>query len=227
MAASFVRLFWRRALLEEAIDWLLEHGYQVVRLDASTWEREQDMLTAIAKALDFPDHYGRNLDALNDCLSDVAAFEYGARRVATGLVVAFTGYDRFTARCPRAAQIVLDIIADQARGAIHRDPARPWSVAGLGEHAGLSRAAFSRRFTALVGRPPLTYLTWWRLTTAMRLLRDSDAPLGVVAEQVGYGSEFAFANAFKREFNIAPGRYRRNSRSPGRPNPVDSDLASP
>ncbi|WP_368406983.1 helix-turn-helix transcriptional regulator [Actinomadura sp. NAK00032] len=64
-----------------------------------------------------------------------------------------------------------------------------------------------------MGRPPLAYLTWWRLTTAMRLLRDSDAPLSVVAEQVGYGSEFAFANAFKREFNLAPGRYRRNSRS--------------
>ncbi|MEV5576382.1 barstar family protein [Spirillospora sp. NPDC052269] len=117
MAASFVRLFWRQALLEEAIDWLLDHGYQVVRLDASAWEREQDMHMAIAKALDFPDYYGRSLDALNDCLGDVASFEYGARRDATGLVFAFTGYDQFTARFPRTAQVVLDIIADQARGA--------------------------------------------------------------------------------------------------------------
>ncbi|TDC56837.1 AraC family transcriptional regulator [Actinomadura sp. KC345] len=97
--------------------------------------------------------------------------------------------------------------------AIHRDPAHPWTVAGLGTHAGLSRAAFSRRFTSLVGRPP----PWWRLTTAMRLLRDSDAPLSVVAGQIGYGSEFAFANAFKREFGVAPGRYRRDARSPTPP----------
>ncbi|GAA2297825.1 AraC family transcriptional regulator [Actinomadura luteofluorescens] len=123
------------------------------------------------------------------------------------------------------AAALADPAISTALEALHDDPARPWTVAGLGAHAGLSRAAFSRRFTALVGRPPLAYLTWWRLTTAMRLLRDSDAPLNVVAEKVGYGSEYAFANAFKREFDLPPGRYRRNSRSPGRPEPADLDLA--
>ncbi|GLY77864.1 AraC family transcriptional regulator [Actinoallomurus iriomotensis] len=92
---------------------------------------------------------------------------------------------------------------------IHDDPARPWTVEELGARAGMSRAAFSRRFTALVGRPPLAYLTWWRMTTAAGLLRDSDLPLSAVATRVGYGSEFAFANAFKRAFGVAPGRYRK------------------
>ncbi|MDA0636223.1 AraC family transcriptional regulator, partial [Nonomuraea sp. MCN248] len=73
--------------------------------------------------------------------------------------------------------------------AVHADPARPWSVEELGRRGGLSRAAFARRFAALVGRPPLAYLTWWRLTTAARLLRDTDAPLTAIAAQVGYGSE--------------------------------------
>lgn len=114
------------------------------------------------------------------------------------------------------AAALADPAISTALEALHRDPARPWTVAGLGAEAGLSRAAFSRRFTALVGRPPLAYLTWWRLTTAMRLLRDSDAPLNVVAEQVGYGSEFAFANAFKREFDLPPGRYRRDHRTSAR-----------
>ncbi|WP_214327498.1 barstar family protein [Nonomuraea sediminis] len=117
VAASFVRLFWRHALLDQSIDWLLDHGYQVVRLDASAWTREEDLHTAIAQALEFPNYYGRNLDALNDCLSDVTSFEYGARRDATGLVIVFTGYDKFAAHCPRAAQITLTIIADQARSA--------------------------------------------------------------------------------------------------------------
>lgn len=94
---------------------------------------------------------------------------------------------------------------------IHGDPARQWTVEELGERAGLSRAAFSRRFTALVGRPPLAYLTWWRMTVAAGLLRDSDAPLSTVATRVGYTSEFAFANAFKRAFGIAPGRYRKQT----------------
>ncbi|MGI5399826.1 AraC family transcriptional regulator [Streptomyces sp. CA-135486] len=93
--------------------------------------------------------------------------------------------------------------------AIHRDPARPWSVGELGAAAGLSRAAFARRFTSLVGRPPLAYVTWWRMTCAGRLLRAGDAPLRTVAERAGYTSEFAFAKAFKREYGMAPGQYRR------------------
>ena len=99
--------------------------------------------------------------------------------------------------------------------AMHDDPSRPWTVEELGRAAGLSRAAFARRFTALVGRPPLAYLTWWRLTLAARLLRESDAPLAAVAARVGYGSEYAFANAFKREYGIAPGRYRTASTTNG------------
>lgn len=92
--------------------------------------------------------------------------------------------------------------------AVHREPAAPWTVASLAAEGALSRAPFARRFTALVGRPPLTYLTWWRMTTAAARLRDSDDPLRTVAAAVGYTSEFAFATAFKREFGIAPGRFR-------------------
>ncbi|WP_406415342.1 AraC family transcriptional regulator [Streptomyces sp. NBC_00873] len=95
--------------------------------------------------------------------------------------------------------------------AIHRDPASPWTVAKLAAEAGLSRAPFARRFALLIGQPPLGYLTWWRMTTAARLLRTSDAPLRSIAAQVGYTSEFAFANAFKRTHGTAPGTYRRRS----------------
>jgi AraC-like DNA-binding protein len=93
--------------------------------------------------------------------------------------------------------------------AIHREPARPWTVATLAAEARLSRAPFARRFTTLIGQPPLTYLTWWRMTTAARLLRQNDAPLSAIAADVGYTSEFAFANAFKLRYGTAPGRYRR------------------
>jgi AraC-like DNA-binding protein len=95
--------------------------------------------------------------------------------------------------------------------AIHERPAHPWTVAELGERAGLSRAAFARRFSALVGQPPLTYLTWWRITTAAHLLRRPDTPLRVVAERSGYASEIAFAAAFKREFGVTPAGYRRRN----------------
>ena len=97
--------------------------------------------------------------------------------------------------------------------AIHSDPGRQWTVAELASLAGLSRAAFARRFAALVGQPPQAYLTWWRMTLAARLLRDGDAPLATVARKVGYTSEFAFAHAFKREYGLAPGGFRRSSQA--------------
>ena len=109
-------------------------------------------------------------------------------------------------------------LRDPATGAalhaIHSDPSLPWTVEMLGRHAGLSRAAFSHRFRTLVGQPPLTYLTWWRMTLGARLLRTSDAPVGQVATRAGYRSEFAFANAFKRAYGTSPGRYRRRTRLP-------------
>ncbi|MFF5503193.1 AraC family transcriptional regulator [Streptomyces roseolus] len=102
-----------------------------------------------------------------------------------------------------------DTAVAPALAAIHEKPAFQWTVAGLATRAGLSRAAFARRFSELVGEPPMTYLTRWRMTTAARLLRESDAPLSEVAARTGYGSEYAFAKAFKREYGQAPGGYRR------------------
>lgn len=92
--------------------------------------------------------------------------------------------------------------------AIHAEPAEPWTVQSLAARAGLSRSVFAQRFTAVLGTGPLTYLTWWRMTGAARLMRETDLLLRVVAERSGYTSEYAFAKAFKREFGVAPGRFR-------------------
>ncbi|WP_199551742.1 AraC family transcriptional regulator [Streptomyces sp. N35] len=108
-------------------------------------------------------------------------------------------------------------LADQAVApaltALHGDPARSWTVQELAARAGLSRAAFAKRFTELVGEPPMAYLTRWRMSTAARLLRESEAPLAAVAARTGYGSEYAFAKAFKRAYGKAPGGYRRELRA--------------
>lgn len=91
---------------------------------------------------------------------------------------------------------------------IHRHPDKPWTVEDLAAAAGLSRAAFAKRFTTIIGQPPLGYLTWWRMTTAARLLRETDEPLRTIAARCGYASEYAFGKAFKRAFDTAPGQYR-------------------
>ncbi|GAA5134869.1 AraC family transcriptional regulator [Pseudonocardia adelaidensis] len=108
------------------------------------------------------------------------------------------------------AAALTDPVVHTALRHMHQRPGDPWTVESLAAAVGLSRAAFARRFSTLTGRPPLAYLTWWRMVLAGRLLRSSDASLGAVAYQVGYTSEFAFAKAFKRHFGVAPGRYRRH-----------------
>ena len=112
-----VTLFWRREVLDDTIRWLAVEGYQIVELDASSWSGEPDLHRAIARALNFPSYYGRNLDALNDCMRDVVTHEYGWDRDTTGLVLAFTGYDKLAAADPRCAHAVLDIVAGHSRGA--------------------------------------------------------------------------------------------------------------
>ncbi|MGW1507178.1 AraC family transcriptional regulator [Streptomyces mirabilis] len=91
---------------------------------------------------------------------------------------------------------------------IHASPHRSWTVQSLSETAGMSRTAFAKRFNALLGQPPMSYLTNWRLTYAARLLRETDAPLATIARRVGYSTEFAFGGSFRREYGIAPGRFR-------------------
>ena len=102
-----------------------------------------------------------------------------------------------------------DAYVATALEAIHADLARPWTLDALARTAGLSRAAFAARFADRVGDPPMRYLLALRMVRARRLLREPSATVAAVAARVGYGSDAAFAAAFKREVGVAPGAYRR------------------
>jgi AraC-like DNA-binding protein len=91
---------------------------------------------------------------------------------------------------------------------LHSKPAHPWTVEALAVTTGTSRASLARRFTELVGEPPMTFLTGWRLALAADLLREPGATIGSVARQVGYGSSFALSTAFKRVRGISPREHR-------------------
>jgi hypothetical protein len=117
LVQSSVTRFHRIAVLERVVDRLVRHGYQVVHLDASGWTSDAGLHSDLAAALAFPAWYGHNLDALADCLDDVVNQRYGWPPRATGLVLTFTRYDRFVARRPRTAQLVLDLVAGHSRQA--------------------------------------------------------------------------------------------------------------
>jgi AraC-like DNA-binding protein len=107
-----------------------------------------------------------------------------------------------------------DPVVGAALRLIHEDPAEQWTVAELATRTGVSRAALARRFTALVGEPPMAYLTGLRLALAADLLRDPDATLGAVARRVGYGSAFALSAAFKRVRGVSPQEHRNQGFTP-------------
>lgn len=104
-----------------------------------------------------------------------------------------------------------DPVTGRAVQLMHHNPAHPWSVATLAEACGVSRATLARRFTDLVGEPPMTFLTSWRLALAADLLADPDATIGSVATRVGYANAFALSAAFKRVHGMAPTEFRRQA----------------
>jgi AraC-like DNA-binding protein len=98
-----------------------------------------------------------------------------------------------------------------ALGLMHREPQRSWSVETLASEVAMSRSPFAARFTALVGEPPLAYLTGWRMHLAETLLTRDGLNVGEVAGRIGYESEAAFSKAFKRHFGQSPLAHRRQT----------------
>ncbi|MFJ3668996.1 AraC family transcriptional regulator [Streptomyces sp. NPDC090106] len=117
-------------------------------------------------------------------------------------------FSRPEAEAPAWYRALADPVVGRVLRLVQDDPAHPWTVASLAGKAGVSRAALARRFTDLVGEPPMTYLTGWRLALAADRLRDSDATLEAIARQVGYGSAFALSSAFKRVYGVSPQEHR-------------------
>lgn len=109
-----------------------------------------------------------------------------------------------------------DPVVGDALRLLHADPAAPWSVAALAERTRVSRSTLAKRFTELVGEPPLTYLTRWRMTLAADLLVERrTASIGEVAAAVGYSDPFGFSAAFKRLRGVNPSQFRRAALSRG------------
>jgi AraC-like DNA-binding protein len=106
-----------------------------------------------------------------------------------------------------------DPVIARALRAMHARIEYPWTVAELADVVGLSRAAFARRFTKLLGQPPLGYLTAVRLAEATKLLRQTDKSIAQIAHATGYGSQITLTRAFHREHGTTPSAYRVAARA--------------
>ena len=146
-----------------------------------------------------------------------------------------TWFARPEAAAPEWYKSQGDPIVGRVLRIMHSDPAHRWTVASLAAETGVSRAALARRFHQVVGEPPMTFLTGWRLALAADLLCEPDATVGSVADQVGYSSPFALSTAFKRVRGVSPQEHRavalsqplsKTSPRPGS-SPVDSGRLDP
>jgi AraC-like DNA-binding protein len=107
-----------------------------------------------------------------------------------------------------------DTVVGRALALIHRQPSRRWTLDALARSAGASRSTLTERFAHYLHEPPMTYLARWRLQSGARLLVTTQHSVLEIAGRVGYESEAAFNRAFRREYGLPPGRYRREAREP-------------
>ena len=105
-----------------------------------------------------------------------------------------------------------DPVLRPALAALHRDPARRWSIDQLARAAATSRSRLDSRFREVLGRSPIRYLTEWRLHLAQELLATTDLSVAAVARRVGYDAEEAFSRAFRRAYGEPPGAWRSSHR---------------
>lgn len=117
-------------------------------------------------------------------------------------------FDRPEAEAPAWYHAQSDPVVGSAIRMMQNNPAEPWTVASVAAESGVSRAVLARRFNELVGEPPMSFLTSWRIDLAADLLTRADSTVGAVAQQVGYSSPFALSTAFKRVRGISPQEHR-------------------
>jgi AraC-like DNA-binding protein len=101
-----------------------------------------------------------------------------------------------------------DPFVGRALNALHRAPARPWTLASLARAVGLSRSALAERFAQFAGQPPMHYLTNWRMQLATGYLLGGHESIAAIGARVGYDSQAAFSRAFKKVVGVSPGRWR-------------------
>jgi len=92
--------------------------------------------------------------------------------------------------------------------AIHAEPARRWTLEALADVAGVSRSTLALHFKQKAGVAPLEYVLRWRMQLAGRSLRKGRATISSIAQDLGYDSDSAFSNAFKRVMHCSPREYR-------------------
>lgn len=102
-----------------------------------------------------------------------------------------------------------DALVGGALRFFHSAPLEAWSLGRLARRVGASRTVLAERFKHFLGLPPMQYLVRWRLQLAAQKLKTSELPVKSIADEIGYESEASFSRAFRRQFGVPPGEWRK------------------
>lgn len=102
--------------------------------------------------------------------------------------------------------------ARKAAELLRTEPERRWSVTELADEVHLSKSQVGRLFVEAFGKSPIAYLTMLRTERMAVLLRTTDAPIAVIAEEVGWSDPDFAARQFRRSVGVTPSGYRALSR---------------
>lgn len=181
--------------------------------------RDGDITRRIVESLDRFTVVGMAEDPLVEILAaEVVRNDLGQEAVLQRLLelILITALRRWLqsaeAKAPSWYRAHTDPVVGHALRLLHHNPAEAWTVPSLARACGVSRPVLARRFTDLLGEPPMSYLTRWRLSLAVDLLTTSELPLRSIAARVGYSSPFTFSTAFKRVHGTSPTDFRNAER---------------
>ena len=146
--------------------------------------------------------------------SEMANSGPGSQAVVTRLT------DALLAQAVRHSLVAIDRTLDQAAAfkdppiakalrMMREHPDRAWTVPELAAAVSMSRSTFAERFRAAMGETPMQHLTHYRMARAAEYLRDTNAGIREIARLTGYDSEVSISRAFRRQFGVAPGAYRK------------------
>jgi AraC-like DNA-binding protein len=195
---------------------LSQATYGVMRFEHGAATRLIAALPSVVRVEPWADESGWMQSTLRLIEREARALRPGGETVITRLadILVIQAIRAWLDSAPEARQGWFAALRDphigRALALMHKQPQREMDVISLAKHTGMSRSAFSARFSELLGESPMRYLTRWRLDLAHANLRKANVPLAELAVQSGYQSDVAFCRAFKREFGVTPASVRRD-----------------
>jgi len=96
---------------------------------------------------------------------------------------------------------------------IHDAPEKPWTIEDLASKVGMSRAAFAKKFTLLVGQTMFAYLSNLRIQKAKEMILNTNEFIDDIALNVGYESERSFTKTFNKYVGMTPKQFRKSQKN--------------